>query len=150
MGREVERPWMILQKFQDLFHLQPVLEKGLVWVSCVRAFLPLWRSIQHVDHVYTVRGGKYINFPTSPNIFSLECLQMLISIDQHLCHFSKSWVSATDSPGTGSAKISTCVHECFLLFCIYSLHLKWPLLPTSKKPNTRCFSRVQRQKRINH
>lgn len=29
-GREVERPWMTLQKFQDLFHLQPILEKGLV------------------------------------------------------------------------------------------------------------------------
>lgn len=29
-GREVEMPWVTLQKFQDLFHLQPILGKGLV------------------------------------------------------------------------------------------------------------------------
>lgn len=57
-GREVEGPWMTLQKFQDLFHLQSILEKGLVWVQCVRLFLSLRRSIQQVDCVYAVRGGK--------------------------------------------------------------------------------------------
>lgn len=32
-GKEDERPWMTLQKFQHLLHIQLILEKGLVCVQ---------------------------------------------------------------------------------------------------------------------